>query len=115
MVARPTAATSRTAACLSFAAAAAFLVLLAVLHLLKPGLDPSWRMVSEYEIGRHGWVMRLAFLCLACVCVALFAAVRSRVWTTGGEVGLAFLLLSALGMTVAAVFASDPITVARMN
>lgn len=108
MVARPTTATSR-AARLSFVSAAAFLVLLAVLHLIKPGLDPSWRMVSEYEIGRHGWVMQTAFLLLASGCVAMFLAIRSQARTTGGRIGLAFLLLSALGMTTAAVFAADPI------
>lgn len=109
MVASPIAA-SPTAARLSFAATTAFLALLAALHLIKPGLDPSWRMVSEYEVGRHGWVMQLAFLCLASGCVALFAAIRSQVRTTSGRIGLAFLLLSAAGMTIAGVFAADPIT-----
>jgi len=80
------------------------------LHLIKPGLDPSWRMVSEYEVGQHGWVMRLAFLLLASGCVSLFAAIRSQVRTTGGRIGLAFLLISAAGMTTAAIFAADPIT-----
>lgn len=109
IMARP-AETSQTAASLSLAAVAAFLVLAATLHFIKPEFDPSWRMVSEYEIGRHGWVMQLAFLSLASGCVALFAAVRSQVRTTGGRVGLAFLLLSALGMAVAAAFTADPIT-----
>ncbi len=70
--ARPVAAISQTAARLSFAGAVTFLVLLAALHLIKPELDPSWHMVSEYEIGRYGWVMMLAFLSLALSCVALF-------------------------------------------
>ena len=42
---------------------AIFLGLLALLHFLKPELDPAWRMISEYEIGRFGWMMRLAFFC----------------------------------------------------
>jgi hypothetical protein len=33
-------------------------------HFLKPEFDPSWRMVSEYAIGRWGWVMQLAFFSL---------------------------------------------------
>jgi hypothetical protein len=45
--ARPAKEIPPTAARLSFAAAATFLVLLVALHYLKPGLDPSWRMVSE--------------------------------------------------------------------
>lgn len=76
-MARPITATSLTAARLSFAAATRFLILLAVLHLIKSGLDPSWRMVSEYEIGRQGWIMQLEFLLLASGCVALSAAIRS--------------------------------------
>jgi len=97
---------------LSFAAAAAFLVLLAALHFIKPGLDPSWRMISEYEIGRHGWVMVLAFLFLASSCVALCVAIRPHVRTTG-KVGLILLLVCATGMTIAAVFTTDPITASR--
>jgi hypothetical protein len=101
---------SPAAARLSIGGAAAFLVLLAALHFIKPELDPSWRMISEYEIGRHGWVMALAFLSLAFSCVALFVAVRAQIRTRGGKVGLALLLVAAAGMTIAAIFTSDPIT-----
>jgi uncharacterized protein DUF998 len=111
--AKPVAAISRTASLLAFAGAATFVVLLVALHFVKPGLDPSWRMVSGYEIGRHGWLMVLAFLSLAFSCVALFVAVRSQARTTGGRVGLALLLVSAAGMTIAAIFTSDPITASR--
>jgi hypothetical protein len=38
-----------------------FLSILLLLHFLKPELDPTWRMISEYEIGCPGWLMRLAF------------------------------------------------------
>ncbi len=111
--ARPVTAISQTAARLSFAAAATFLVLLAALHFIKPELDPSWRMVSEYETGRHGWIMVLAFLSLAFSCANLFVAIRSQIQTTGGRIGLAFLLASALGMTIAAIFTADPITASQ--
>ncbi|WP_394554755.1 DUF998 domain-containing protein [Agromyces sp. MMS24-JH15] len=39
--------------------------LIAILHVLEPEYDPSWRMISEYSLGRHGWVMRLAFVTMA--------------------------------------------------
>ncbi len=104
---------SRTAARLSFAAAATFLVLLAALHLIKPEVDPSWWMVSEYEIGRYGWVMVLAFLSLAFSCATLFVAIRSEIRTTGGYIGLVLLLISAAGMTIAAIFTTDPITASQ--
>jgi len=47
----PVTAISETAARVSFAAAAAFAVLLAALHILEPEFDPSWRFISEYELG----------------------------------------------------------------
>ena len=62
--------TSVAAARLSFAAAATFLVLLVILYVIKPELDPSRRFVSEYAIGNYGSVMMLAFFSLALSCVA---------------------------------------------
>ena len=108
--AKPVVASSQTAARLSFAAAATFLILLAALHFIKPELDPSWRVISEYEIGRYGWIMVLAFLSLAVSCVGLFIAIRSQIDTIGGKIGLAFLLVAAAGLIIAAIFITDPIT-----
>jgi hypothetical protein len=102
---RPGIELSQSAARLAFAASAAFMLLLAALHVLKPDLDPSWRFISEYELGEHGWVMRLAFVCLALSCVSLAAALFFHVRGIAGYLGLALLLLSALGMTLAAIFA----------
>lgn len=108
--ARPAKAISRTAALVSLVAAITFVVLLAALHFIKPGLDPSWHFISEYAIGDYGWIMVLAFLSLALGYVALFAAIRSQVRSVVGRIGLALLLVSALGLTIAAVFTTDPIT-----
>ena len=95
---------------LSLATASVFVVLLALLHFVKPELDPSWRMISEYEIGRLGWVMQLAFVSLAVSCLALFVAVFSQVKTASGRIGFVFLLLGAAGLLIAALAVSDPIT-----
>ncbi len=112
-IAKPVTAISRTAALLSFASAATFVVLLSTLHVIKPGLDPSWHFISEYAIGDHGWMMVLAFLSLALSFVALFVAIRSQTRTIAGRIGLALLLVSALGLTIAAIFTTDPITVSK--
>jgi hypothetical protein len=101
---------SLAAAQVSLGTAAAFVVLLAALHFIKPEFDPSWRMISEYEIGANGWIMSFAFLSLALSCAALFIAVRSQVRTLGGKIGLALLLVSALGMAIGGIFTTDPIT-----
>src|ERR671911_1030945 len=85
--AKPVRAIPRTAALLSFAGAATFVVLLAALHFIKPELDPSWHFISEYAIGRHGWMMVLTFLSLAVSYVSLFVANRSQLRTIGGPIG----------------------------
>ena len=111
--ARPVVAVSSAAARLSFAAAATFVVLLAALHFIKPELDPSWHFVSEYAIGEYGWIMVLAFLSLALGYVCLFLALRSQLQTIAGRIGLTLLLVSALGLSIAAIFTTDPITVSE--
>jgi hypothetical protein len=96
---------ARNAALLSLVASAAFILCLGALHVLRPDLDPSWRFISEYEIGDYGWVMRLAFFALALSCASLGVALVSQVPTIAGYLGLALLVLSAIGMIVAAIFA----------
>jgi hypothetical protein len=95
---------SPTAARSASAAGAATILLLAILHLLSPEFNPATRMVSEYALGNYGWVLSLLFLTWAVSCVSLFFAIRSQVGTLWGKVGLGFLLLSALGMAMAALF-----------
>ncbi len=93
------------------AAAAAFLVLLAILHVIKPELDPSWRPASEYAIGDYGWVMTIAIFSMALSCVALCAAVRSQIATIGGRIGLCLLLIVAAALVMAGIFVVDPVTI----
>jgi hypothetical protein len=107
------AAISTTAAKASVAFAALVLVLLAALHFIKPEIDPSWRMVSEYANGDHGWIMRVAFLFWSLSNVALFLAIWSQPQTLGGRIGLGFLLAAAVGMGMAALFSVDPSTVTK--
>src|ERR687897_2471199 len=111
--AKPVMAISRTAALLTFAGAFTFAVLLVALHFIKPGLDPSWHFISEYAIGRYGWMMVLAFLSLALSYISLFVAIRSQLQTIVGRIGLALRLVSALGLTIAEIFTTDPITVSE--
>jgi hypothetical protein len=99
-----------SATTLTFAAAALHLVLLGTLHLIKPGLDPSWRMISEYAIGDYGWLMSIAFLSMAVSFVALFTSLRPQLRTRAGRIGLGLLLVSAVGLTIAGLFTTDPIT-----
>ena len=105
-------ASARTAALLAVGGGSAFLLLLASLHLLRPDLDPTWRVISEYELGPYGWLMRLAFGALALATATLGVASYTQVRTRGGYLGLILLALSALGMILAGLFETDPLTVA---
>jgi hypothetical protein len=95
---------------LSLASTITFMVLLFLLHFIKPEFDPSWRMISEYAIGNLGWVMSLAFLAWAAAFVGLFMALRSQIHNLIGKIGLALLLMSALGLVLAGLFTTDPVT-----
>ena len=104
---------SLRAARLSLSTAIAFLVLLTALHIIKPELDPSWHFISEYAIGDNGWIMTLAFLSLALSCVSLAVALWPHAKGIVGKIGLALLLISAVGMAIAGMFTTDPITTSR--
>jgi Protein of unknown function (DUF998) len=56
---------------------------------------------------------RLGILSLALSYVSLFVAIHWQLWTITGRIGLALLLVSALGLTIAAIFTTDPITVSK--
>jgi hypothetical protein len=42
---------------ISIVFASILLATLFLLHFLKPELDPVWRMISENEFGRFGWLI----------------------------------------------------------
>lgn len=94
----------------SMALTALFVVLLGVLHVVKSDLDPSWHFISEYEIGRFGWMMQFAFIALATSNLALLVAVRPFVRGVWGWIGLVLFLIGTLGTLLAGVFVSDAIT-----
>ena len=48
-----------------------FIILLALLHVIKPDIEPSWNFISEYQVGHFGWLMSLAFVSLALSCSVL--------------------------------------------
>jgi hypothetical protein len=102
---------SRTAARVAFASGLASILLLLALHVLKPDLDPSWHMLSEYALGEHGWVMALFFILLSLACASLLVALLPFADTMKGRIGLLLLAASAVGLAMAAIYPMDPINV----
>ncbi len=40
------------------------LLCLQILHVVSPEFKPGWRMISEYALGKHKWLIELATLTL---------------------------------------------------
>lgn len=99
-----------TAAMVAVGSGGSFIGLLILLHVVESDFDPSWRMISEYEIGRYGWVMSAAFLAFAASCVAVQRTLAGHLSSRGGRIGGGFLLVTAAGLAMGGLFTSDPIT-----
>ena len=54
--------------------------LIVLLHVLEPEFDPSWRMLSEYSLGRYGALMRVAFLAIGTSVIAIAVALWRVIW-----------------------------------
>jgi hypothetical protein len=93
-----------TTAC--FGLCVTFLVILALLHVLEPEFGPP-HLISEYQLGRFGWLMSLAFFCLGAAALALFGAARQKPHTFG-RFGSWGLLTIGVAYFVAGIFLPDP-------
>ncbi len=96
---------------LAVAATVLVALIILALHVIKPEFEPSWRFISEYSIGRYGWIMKLAFMAWAVSCAALALALRPAVHTTSGTIGVGLLLLVAASLVLAGLFNQDPVTI----
>jgi hypothetical protein len=88
----------------------AFLAILVVLHFLEPEFNPSWRMISEYEIGQYGWLMSVAFFCWGLGVLDLQMVLARSLQTTWGKVGRWWLVVIAAAMIGAGIFKTNAIT-----
>jgi len=94
---------------ISFWSGLVFLTILFAFHFIKPELDPSWHFISEYQVGRLGWLMSLAFLALALCSITLSASLWLKNRGLLLAIGLVMILISASGMIIAAIFITDPL------
>jgi Protein of unknown function (DUF998) len=99
---------STVAAVYSLGATALAVGLVVLLHFLEPEFDPSWRMLSEYSLGRYGVLMRAAFLAGGTGVIAVAIALSRSAWP--GSLGLVLVAIGTLG---AAFVDTDPITAPR--
>lgn len=85
-------------------------VLVLLLHGLQPEFAPHWRFLSEYSLGRYGWLMSLAFFAWAASLIALAAVLRPYGLTRASRVGRRLLFVVSGALIVAGLFDQDPVT-----
>jgi hypothetical protein len=90
--------------------AVTFLAILTLLHVLKPEFEPAWRMISEYEMGRFGWMMRVAFFCWGTSLLLLLITIWPSLGSVSGAVGRWWLTVIAVALLGAGVFKTNAIT-----
>jgi hypothetical protein len=96
----------------SWVGLAAFVAAVSVLHGLQANLDPAEHTISEYSLGRYGWLMRGAFAVLGLSVLATAACLRqrfadSRRW----HAGRLLLTCTAIGLFLDSLYNTDRLRV----
>jgi hypothetical protein len=85
-----------------------FSIILIALHFIRPDYTPVDHMISDYAVGRAGWLMTTAFVALGFGCLALSLGLwRSGPKTIPALIARLFLIVVFLGLMVTATFATD--------
>ncbi len=93
----------------SFVCILLFAILVMLLHVLRPQLNPLSHAISEYAIGPYGFLMTLAFIMRGLG--GLFLVVGLALGTTRGSrswAGLVLLSLFTLCSFLVAIFPGNP-------
>ena len=80
------------------------LLCLLALHVVSPEFQPSWRMISEYALGRHKWLITAFFFLWGTTSLLLSLLLWNAVTTWWGLLGVALLLISACGEILGGLF-----------
>jgi len=81
---------------------------LIALHAVRPDYEPASHMISDYAVGRLGWLM-VAFFLLWSVGILLFSAslLLSGPSSAGRKLGAFLLGVTSIGLLVSAAYPTD--------
>lgn len=95
--------------------AVGFVTILFLLHVINTSVSPSWQPISEYALGKFGWLMNLAFILLGCSFAFLGMFLIQKLPNIGSKIGGVLLLLASVGNFLAGFFNTDPVTTSPEN
>ena len=83
-------------------------LILALMHILRPDYTMRTHMISDYAVGRYGWVMTTWFIAMSCGCLTLnFGLAQSGLKTVWFKIGAGLLCVASIGLVVSAIFPTD--------
>jgi|SRR5450755_511000 Protein of unknown function (DUF998) len=80
-----------------------------LLHFTQPDLNPLSRLVSEYALGKQGWLLTVALMSFAVSALALAGALAVTSNAIRLRIGIVLLVIWGLCAIFAALFHTDPI------
>jgi hypothetical protein len=81
---------------------------LLLLHVLRPDYALRNHMISDYAVGRYGWVMTTWFIAMSCGCLMLMLGLaRSGLNSVLSWIGTVLLSIASFGMLISAFFPTD--------
>ncbi len=93
---------------ISIADPAFFLLANVALHLLRRDLNPATHYISEYAVGRFGWLMSTALVVLGVGTIALAVVMHAMMNTTWlARIGTVVLFVSGLSTILTGLFRTD--------
>lgn len=80
------------------------LLCLLSLHFTSPEYQPSWRMISEYALGKYKGLLTSFFFLWGACSILVSILLWKEVTTTWAMVGVVLLLVSAIGEIMGGLF-----------
>lgn len=80
------------------------LLSLLVLHFVSPEFKPSWRMISEYALGKHKWLITSFFIFWGLASIILALLLWSEVSSLWAKIGVMLVFISGIGALLGGIF-----------
>lgn len=77
---------------------------LAVLHVTSPEFHPGWRMISEYALGKHKWLLTLMFLSWGTCSLLTAMLIWQSVTSVAASISALCVAVSGIGAIMGGLF-----------